>query len=440
MDSLLINDLKKLFSWALTWSSIESVLYYSTLTLHTIGLFYYATPTVYGLQAAIFATTFLCITLLNGAFDISLIPVFAQLNKTREGRIFLIKRLLYQGVLLFTVPYVIGMGMYCLSYSIFNNTIAHYLLSPKNILFFSCLILTEGIKKNLRALLHFAFHYKILTFIECLNIISYVTLVWGAVYYKRELSIDLLLQLFFIVSLITVIILIIIFTYHNKKQIFHKPQQLLISVSESSKIFLKTRILCYSNQIIRTVFSGNFLLPFLTLKVGIDNIGLITLINGITYTGTNIIQRILGAVGATFLAHIHNHKDTVSKKEIVTWLTTISTTLSIIFIIFFMIVVPHFFSLSAIELSNQTVGLIMLFLCVHITESSFIIYEKLLIADNKMHLLLYLNSAHGITCLGASYLSHQSSLVFLLVFCLTTRLLFLTIFKQLYDRKYKARH
>jgi len=423
-----LHDLNKLFSWALIWSSIESFLYYCILTTHTFLLFSYASAELYGLQGALFASLYLCITLINGAFDIALIPVFVKLQNTSQGRRYLIRNLIIQGLILFTLPLVAGLMIY---YHFYYDipTWASSLLNPQSIMFASALIATEGTKRNLRAILHFLLYYKALTFLELSNIVIYLSVAWGLIYAHQTITLTVLLVPFFMVSVITTAVLALLLIRHHKK---HAPTvKNDFNDAQTHKDFLKTRMWSYLNQMSRTLFSGNFLLPFFSLKVGIAHVGLATLINSLTYVSTSIIQKILGAVAATLLAHTHQHP---RKQEVVGWLINTGNILSLMFLFLCIITAPHFFSISVYALSTNALGLTLLFFGVHIMESTFVIYEKLLIAQHKAHFLFYLNSAHGAICLGASYFWNKNSLSLLLIFYLLSRLVFLTIFKKLYDR------
>lgn len=431
-------DLKKLFSWALTWSALEALSYYTILTTHLVALFYTTDAIVYSTQGSLFALVYLFITLANGALELAIIPVFSLLNKTVEGKNYLIHKILIQTWILFLTPFAMGL---VIKY-FFATCVPLWaidFLTYKCLLIFSLLVTSEGTKKNLRALLHLTLHYRALATLEFLNIISYVVLLWGLYFYGFTLSIPLLIGTFLSVSLITTLILflIILFHYHTNiyKVLFKKttnpeiPEYKIIS-----SLFFTTRFYSFINQLMRIIFSGNFLLPFLTLKVGIAHAGLLALVNGITSTSASIIQRIFGSVGATLFAHTKNSDH--HKQQVFQWLTSTSHTLSLIFLVIFIINIPHFIQLNAQELSTNTISLLILFFLVHIVESSFVIYEKLLIAHNQAYLLIYLNSAHGLFCLALSYFYWGTSTVLLFALCLISRLLFLTIFKKIYDRSH----
>ncbi len=433
MHNQQLIELKKLFSWALTWSTIEALSYYLILTGHLIALFFKTDATFYSIQGSLFAILYLFITIGNGALELAMIPVFSVLNKTAEGKNYLFNKIFIQFFILFSIPFLTGLILkYYFIYLVPSWSLIF--LNYKALLLFSFLVACEGTKKNLRALLHLTLHYKILATLEFCNIIGYVGLIWGSYFYGLTISIPLIIISFLGVSFITTLVLLIIILYHYAiSHDFLKNKHLkLFEYKIITNTFFTTRVYSFINQIIRTLFSGNFLLPFFTLKIGIINAGLVTLINGITYTSASIIQRIFGSVGSTLFAHTQDSSE--NKQHVFNWLTSTSHKASFLFFIIFLINIPNFIQLSTEELSTHAISLIVLFFLVHLVESSFIVYEKLLIVQEKAYLLVYLNSGHGLFCFLLSYYWKNGSLVLLFSLCLASRLLFLTLFKRLYDQ------
>lgn len=100
-DQQSLIDLKKLFSWTLSWSTVEAISYYTILTTHLIALFYKTDTAVYSAQGSFFALTYLFITLSNGALELAMIPVFSFLNSSKEGKTFLLHKIFLQSFILF---------------------------------------------------------------------------------------------------------------------------------------------------------------------------------------------------------------------------------------------------------------------------------------------------------------------------------------------------
>lgn len=139
-------DLKKLFSWALTWSALEALSYYTILTTHLIALFCKANTDVYSAQGSLFALVYLFITLANGALELAIIPVFSLLNKSVEGKNYLIHKILIQTWILFLTPFTIGL-LIKYFFVTYVPLWAIDFLSYTALIIFSLLVTSEGTKK-----------------------------------------------------------------------------------------------------------------------------------------------------------------------------------------------------------------------------------------------------------------------------------------------------
>jgi len=410
------SQLSDLFSFSIMWNSIEAFGYQTVFLLYQVALFNWISPILFGLQGAFFATCYLAISLLNGAFDGGVIPVFSELSKTRSTFEKILWPFFFQSLILFITPLVLG-GLFSFFPLLFPIEYLSY-CSLKYLLLFSLFVGFEGTKKNLRSLLHLSFKNKYLAKLEVFNIASYATCSL-LIYYSNGVSnLFILVFPFILISFFTTCLL----GSQLAKFYISLPKGLFFNDSKIHSRFIKSRFYTYVNQITRILFSSNFLLPFLALSAGLPAVGIISLINTITFTCTCLIQKIFGPLGAALFAHtksfpLKEKQATFVRVANATWI--VSSIFFVLFLFYGVIFLKNpttFFSSFSVEV------LIYLFFLVHLVESCFIVYEKFFIAEEKQEYLLVFNVISGVVSFAIIASMSSYTVTTKLGICLITRL------------------
>lgn len=407
-----INFLQKNLSHALFWNSFEAIFYQAVLFTHQCVLFWYIDKTLYGLQGALFATVYLSITFLNGAFDTALSAIFHDLKSNKAlFKTVAFTRLLQQTVILFMGGLI---GFTFATHSGFLPFLTNY-KNPFWILLISIFIASEGTKKNIRALLHLGFKNKETASIESSNILLYIASIWIFYFFGVPFSLELLTIPFVIVSLITNYILF--------KTLWHYYQTIPIEPEFDKTVLLvlkKTRLFLYTNELMKSAFSSNFLMPFFASILGLQQAGTASFINSITHSMTFFIQKIFGSSSAALFAN-SKQIDYSNKQELFSYLNRKCMTVLGSLLLLFTLTSPSVFSLKFGTSLAYSWPLIYCFFIAHLLENMFIIYEKFFITHNKAHYITACNTISFISCAFLITFTAHYSLITTLLFCITAR-------------------
>ena len=411
LSSLFFDTLKQRFFSAVKWNVIESVLYHLVFIAHQGALYIKLGAEQYGKVGALFSFSFLCVTIFMGALDIALIGTIAEFCKSKSGFKRLLKQyILPQSLLTFAAPVLLlcikGWGV---------------VTEITNLSWSACLLLgffisIEAIKKLLRHILQLMFYNKQTAFLEVAGIVGYVCLFWGASFLGITSWIHLFLIPFMLCSCISILVL---------AKIFYKHLQKLPDISEELTSPLRIRMvqLCaYSNQISRSIFSSNFLVPVFALSVGLMQAGIAALINYVTHTLAFFIHKICSPSVAAFFGQTTTLTDQEQKEAFLLSIKLFFCIVIFIFTLFVMYGWMNFFNLS-----HTTLLYVGFFLLVHTLEHLFTLYEKFFISQKKVELLSLLTITTCIIaglCFWLFYL-HSLLLAIVLVFMLRATLLIL---------------
>jgi hypothetical protein len=411
------ESLKNKARSSLLWNAGEAFLYQSFFLMHQLLLFTYTSKTLYGSLGALFASLYFGITIFNGSFDSVLVSYFAQLSNS--------KKTFYKFFTHFFIPQSLILFIFSLASGLFFLQIKDYapfhlqqFLTYGWVALMTSFIFLEGTKKNLRALLHLAFKNKKVAYIEVGNIIFYTSLVWSSYFYGIRITPYLLTTYFVLTSALTVAFLLgQLFYYYQTLSIQKKDIKI-----EKSYFFSFNRTAIYINQLCRSLFSSNFLLPFFAFHAGFKEVGIISLVNTLTFSTTFFIQKIFGPTSSALFAST-KQLDTNNKQSAFLFihkkcLYTVYTVL-----LLFLLNGYHLFYITQKTVSFHILILVALFFCSHILETLFIVYEKLFIAENKSHYILACNIISFIGCIGAGYFLTQTSFILTLLTFMVIRLL-----------------
>lgn len=409
--------LHKNASLSLLWNAGEAFFYQAFFLMHQLLLFSYTSQETYGSLGVLFASLYFSIMLLNGAFDNTLALDFLKISENKNTfKVFLKKRFLQQSIFLFCSSFLGGLFLiYAKHYAP-----AHLqtFLSFEWILLLSSFIFFEGTKKNIRALLHLAFKNKSVALIEIGNIIMYISLVWISFCAKIVLTPYLLTMYFVGVSCVTTFLLTRDLYHYYQTLPFQKNEYLK---SEKQIFILPFRFFIYANQVCRSLFSSNFLLPFFAYHAGFKEAGILTLINTLTFSTTFFVQKIFGPTSAALFANTMNLSFD-SKQSAFSFIHKKCLHALYTILLLFFINGLYIFYITQKIISFHILVLIILFFCAHILETLFIVYEKLFVAEHKSHYILLSNVASFTLCIGIAYFLTKTSLILTLLLFMFIRL------------------
>lgn len=413
----------RLFSLSFAWNALEAFGYQTIFLFYQIMLSKTIPQALFNTQGVFFATAYLAITLLDGAFDNGVIPVFKELSQSKVLFKEILNRLILQGVFLLIAS--LTTGAIFLHLDLVPMVLKPY-FTTSFLVMFSGIVFLEGTKKNIRALLHLGFKNKFLAYVEIVNIGSYATCVLLSNYFIDLNHITHLILPFLSISGITVILLAVqLKSFYNSLSVSSGPIDKKIS-----RRFFISRFFSYLNQVTRIIFSSNFLLPFFSLSSGLFLIENISLINTITFTCTCLIQKIFGPLGAALFAHAKNFSSK-QKREIFSTLEGIVWKLSSIFLVLFLLYSGFFKT----KQNGPTELLIILFFLAHLVESCFIVYEKFFIAEEKQWYLLVFNTLNGILFLTIISLLKTVPFIYGVTLSLIVRLISFALFARYLQKR-----
>ncbi|MFT6765348.1 MAG: hypothetical protein ACJAZS_000224 [Alteromonas naphthalenivorans] len=421
-NSSLLNRLNQKFVSAVKWNMAETIAYHTLFITHQLSLFSAIGPELYGKAGALFSFVFLSVTLLIGALDIALIPYIQIFTASKQNFKFLIFHYLApQIILMLSAPLLLW---------IFKATglvtrLDDY--SWSSCLLVGIFIAGQSIHKLLRRLLQLMFLNKYTAGIEVATLIMYMTLFWSAYFLGYTFSIPLIVFPYVVASFITVTCFILLIKKH--------AQELPTTSNIPMHIHnFRTIQLCgIINQITRSVFSSNFLIPLFALHAGFKQAGIATLINYGAYTMTFFVQKICAPAAALFGNGQHL---TETQKQ-----NHFSKSLQLFFsiILFLTLTFGLYGWTNILYLSNTTLLYACFFFLVHTLEHLFTLYEKFFAAQHKALTLTLCNVLSCVTSGYAFYILHTSHfLTAILVSFVARALLFVILSFVIFSSKTRS--
>jgi hypothetical protein len=377
-----VEQLKKRVSGALLWNTFEAFLYQGVLLGHQLMLYFVADKALFGAQGALFASAYLLISIFNFSLDSAMTSCFLEITQSKKSfKVFLNRYFFPQIYLLLT-------GSIALIVTTSFSTLPAQLSFFKDP-FWSCIMLlfiaSEGTKKNVRALLHLAFKNKTTASIEVLNILSYVGIIWALYFSGISFSLPMLAVPFVVISLLTnTILLVKLYDYYQTL-----PPANETIPNNFNKDFLQTRGFLYINELSRSLFSTNFLLPFFACFNGLLQAGTATLINAITHSVTFFIQKIFGPSGAALFANA-KQLSFKNKQSAFAFLQQKTIVALSSLLLFCCINIQPFITFKIGSQSVYHWTLLYTFFLSHFLENIFVVYEKIVYSRRKSPLHNYL--------------------------------------------------
>ena len=387
------KTLSEKFFWSLKWNTIESSIYHLIFIVHQWYMFSLVDPTLYGIMGTFFACSYLGVTILMGALDVALMPWIVPYTENKKNfKCFIQEHIIPQIGLYLLTPAIVWI--------FFNQSwIPEQFYILKNHFFImGIFIACEGIKKLLRHILQLMFLNNYTAFLEILGIFLYCTIVWSQYLMGYTFSIERLIIPFIISSLISIsgMISAMLFFYYKLPLHTNTAHQL-----PTWKQLRYIRWIASINQITRSLFSTNIVIPISSVFFGFIKTGTMSFINYVSHTFTFFIYKICAPSTGAFFGRITTSTKTDQMKAFHLVMKTISIVIGATCCI---AVCALVYGRTQLTLSVTTI--LLLFLALHTIENIFIMYEKFLIIRNQLELLAVLN----IVSLFISYLFISSSL------------------------------
>jgi hypothetical protein len=376
---------KQRFFSAVKWNVLEAVLYHVAYFCHQLALYNFLGTAEYGKIGSLLAFSFLCVPLLMGALDMALIPSIQNFTQSRENFYQLIKRYLIPQCL-----FILGTPLFLLLIKQTQLIKITAQFSWSHCIFVGFFIACEAIKKLLRRVLQLLFYNRYTAAVEVTVISIYVSLFWAAYFLGVSPSIYLVILPF--LSGTIPAICFFMFLFYRHAMTLKQTDAHSINTTESLR---KTQLYAFINQLSRSLFSSNLLVPLFALWAGFMEAGVASLANSTTYTFTYFLHKICSPAAAFF-----GHTRSLSSKEqnnafmlsikLFCWIVSIA----LIFLSFYGWI--HF-----THLSTNAILYTSFFFFVHILEHLFTLYEKFFTSQNQGMFLLGCNI---ISCVSAVFI------------------------------------
>ena len=389
------KTLSEKFFWSLKWNGIESILYHIIFIVHQWYMFSLADKQLYGIMGTFFACSYLGVTILMGALDVAIMPWIVPCTKNKPlFASFIKKQILPQIGIYFLTPFFLWL--------FFKQSWipASFYILKIHMLIMGIFIACEGIKKLLRHVLQLMFMNRSTALLEIGGIFLYCSIVWTRYFLGYSFSLYGLIIPFIISSLISIGGILFAMYYFYTELPFTTSDDKDFELPTWKQIGYVRTIVSF-NQIVRSLFSTNILIPISSTFFGFVQTGTISFINYVSHTFTFFIYKICAPSAAAFFGRVTNssHNDQFKAFHLV------MKTIGVVIILTTCIAcITGVYGSSHLTFSIATI--LIGFLVIHTVENIFIMYEKFLIIRNQTELLALLNAINLII----SYLLLQSSL------------------------------
>lgn len=398
-EALYLTSLKRTFFWALKWNTIEAIGYQILFLLHQSLLFYVLPSATYGAISTITGLSFASMIIITGALDTTLMTWITEFTQDKASyRHCWYRYLLPQALLFMAVPVVVK--ILCLTsflptFLAVTPTIAPMVdLVTKHALSIGMFIGIEGCRKLLRHLAQLMFMNKQVSLLELLHLGMYCLSVWALYFLVPTLTINHLLIPFIVTSgvMIFALMYLLYCSYQELPELLSTPR-----VLPSTDQVWFTRGLLFINQILRTLFSSNILVPCAAAMIGFSQASYLAYLNYVLYTLTFFMYKICIPAAAALFGHV-THSTIASQRRA-----------------FMMASFPTLIIMGAIGLATGVFGIwsyytcllpliTLLCLCIlgvsHVIEIIYTLYEKFFIIRQQLLLLTLINIGHLATAYG----------------------------------------
>ena len=374
---------KKLFFVAVKWNTFESFFYQTIFLTHQVCLFLWCDRTVYGKVGSLFAFSYMIVMILLGGIEGGLIPFFQQFSSSKK----IFKKFLELTIIrhLLIIFFCVCFGACIVSFYMPKT------FSVTTLFLVALFIITESTKKLFKHLLYLAFYNKYTALVEIVQLILYVSTIWILYFFGIPFCIPLFFLPFIILSFFSSLMYWKLINHYYQTlddTPFTETQEL-----PSFIVVLKIRAAVLINQICRSLFSGNCIVPLFALYAGFTKAGTMTFIHYLTNTVTFFLYKICIPPAEALLSRIH-YFSTATQYHALRLVLTLFAVLTAILGIFLFFNAHSIATLFGYSLPTKT-DLFLFFFFIHLLETMFMVYEKFFLVRKK---IVFLTVGNLITC------------------------------------------
>jgi hypothetical protein len=436
-----MDTLTTLFRTSVRWNTAGAIGYQSLLLAHQAALYKIMSSAQYGAMSVLLSFIYLGAVIADGGLDATLSTFFGELTRER----FTFKKfLLPHWVSVFLVATTLAL-IFGLVHEHFFTTVP---LSPFVIVSASLILIAESFRRSLRMTLQLAFKAKIVTLLDIGTMLIYLTFVWGSYFSgtlfngtplgesplsETPLSLELLMGALAFCSVVCSLMMGILVGIWQRKlsdtgstqKSDHEvsqhevSQNILLKKGSLQKRLIFGRLINGGNTLTHQLFSGNVLVPLVSMSSGLGDAGLIKLASYVAHGLVTIVRKIVGFSGSALLAALKNAPWTAKRPAFWELSRTLYTTL------FFSIIAMTSMSSHLVAqevISNEQSSILLLVILLIVSEGLCISYETLFIIEEKTLYAIALNSTTGLVAGLLILCAPTLSLVTLLSLILCVRL------------------
>ena len=410
-EEMFLQSYKKSFFSAVKWNTFESIAYQLIFVAHQVGLFTYCDSSLYGKAGVLFSFSYLIITILIAGLDGGLLPFFKSFTAHKKSFSYLVRHYIKSQSIFIIASSLVGMALLLM-------------LSPFHSFDYRCIflvglfVIAEGIKKLLKHILYLAFYNRYTALLEVLQIALYVGTIWILHWTGVPFSLSLFFVPFIFLSLLSnACCVYLLFSYYQTLP--SESNQLTLPPHVA---FITTRASVLINQLCRSFFTSNFLVPLFSFYGGFAQAGILTFANYLTHACTFFIHKVCVPPAEALLSRVKNFSLSSHYKAFQTVLllfVSITTLLGILLLLkgrSFATLAGH------PQVAHLSWALFFFFFFVHLLESMFILYEKFFLLQERAGLLAVGNLLTCAVCFAFTWFSFSFFSVVLT--CIFIRFLF----------------
>ncbi len=414
---------------AVHWNAASSLWYQTILVIHQIILFYHIPAQTYGLIGTLFSFLYLAIPLLNFGFDKSLPSLYATYSTNRYYfNRFVIGQLIFQVILLLCISALVIHWHEEISTWLAANLQCCFLTKLQWTLLGSVLI-TESIRKSLKTIAQLAFLNKQVSLIEMGSVLIYVLLFWLG--YRMDIDlITIPFAALLVESSINALCLAGLVTYWYKKILNH---ELPSDHHLSWFVIIRNRITIYVNHLSKQLLTSNCMVSIFAFCFGLLWVSTIKLANSIAAFLLSFFDRTFGITSASLLSRLkfdnlqHKQENFSLALRPFYKVFALITGISLITMVVFIMLSRYGFAVIA-WLTGY------LFIVLTLIDTLFIPQEQLLLVEEKITYLLFINLLSAGFMYFLALVSSVSILILLFVFLVIRLIGFILLNRVIYHK------
>lgn len=333
----------------------------------------------YGAVGSIFSFIYLMTYIADLGATNSLPAYIQQITKSRQT----LYRFLTHYTLAPHLPIIILSALAATYYAATNLPLKPTLILIPTIIVF------EAVRSFLRMLLHTLFKSQAIVTIELTIFFAYLAATWIPVFgFGMPLTLNYIFLLHLIDSLASVALLSLL----TIKAAAALPNGADGTHKKTSKLqtIMKSRLFNYLLRVSRNFFTSNFLTPLFAARFGLTSAGIFYFASMFANSIQAIVKSAIGYSGNALLGNI---KDADHQTKCEAFSILASRLLGILAPPIFLIATNanHLVRLgSSTQITNQTIGLTLLFILISFTEFFFILYEQFYVIEEAAHKLFFI--------------------------------------------------